>query len=261
MISGSETSSPSAFPLGGAVAFYGSRHGSPFPVSLVVAAVLSAGGSVRVGCAPGVDAAVRSSYEGMLVNHARRERRSKWLGNWPALLPSSQSQDHVSAVREATGSPPWERGFVPSCIRRPFCGSFVSESIRRCHPIKELAQPSLVDRKHELEAVLLRCGVLQRSCVDRLVACISVQLLDDLPRLLVAATQIAWRRARFANPLVERCEVDVERLRRRTVSPGIHEFGVGSRNRWDEQRRTPVYELISPARRSAEVRSGESRRI
>jgi hypothetical protein len=77
MISGSETSSPSSFPLGGAVAFYGSRHGSPFPVSLVVAAVLSAGGSVRVGCAPGVDAAVRSSYEGMLVNHARRERRSK----------------------------------------------------------------------------------------------------------------------------------------------------------------------------------------
>ena len=61
MISGSDTSgSSSALPLGGGGAFYDTRHGSPFPVSPVVAAVLSAGGSVRVGCAPGVDAAVRS---------------------------------------------------------------------------------------------------------------------------------------------------------------------------------------------------------
>lgn len=60
MISSNDTSSPSSFPLGGAVAFCGSRHGSPFPVSPVVAAVLSTGGSVRVGCASGVDAAVRS---------------------------------------------------------------------------------------------------------------------------------------------------------------------------------------------------------
>ncbi len=59
MISGSDTSGPSSFPLSGAVAFCGSRHGSPFPVSPVVAAMLSAGGSVRVVCASGVDAAVR----------------------------------------------------------------------------------------------------------------------------------------------------------------------------------------------------------
>jgi hypothetical protein len=47
-------------PLGGVVAFAGSRHGSPFPVGPVVAAVLEAGGSIRVGCARGVDAAVRA---------------------------------------------------------------------------------------------------------------------------------------------------------------------------------------------------------
>ena len=60
MISGSETSSPASFPLSGPIAFAGSRHGSPFPVALVVRAILSSGGSVRVGCAAGVDAVVRS---------------------------------------------------------------------------------------------------------------------------------------------------------------------------------------------------------
>lgn len=53
-------SGTSAFPLSGVVAFAGSRRGSPLPVSQVVSVVLSAGGSVRVGCASGVDAAVRA---------------------------------------------------------------------------------------------------------------------------------------------------------------------------------------------------------
>jgi hypothetical protein len=47
-------------PLSGVVAFAGSRYGSPFPVLPVVSAVLEAGGSIRVGCAHGVDAAVRA---------------------------------------------------------------------------------------------------------------------------------------------------------------------------------------------------------
>ena len=47
-------------PLAGVVAFAGSRHGSPFPVLPVVSAVLEAGVSIRVGCACGVDAAVRA---------------------------------------------------------------------------------------------------------------------------------------------------------------------------------------------------------
>ena len=47
-------------PLGLVWAFAGSRHGSPWAVGPVVRAVLSSGGFVRVGCARGVDAAVRS---------------------------------------------------------------------------------------------------------------------------------------------------------------------------------------------------------
>src|SRR5215207_7280637 len=73
-----------------------------------------------------------------------------------------------------------------------------SELIRRRHPIKESAHPSLIDPKYELEKVLLHCGVLERTRVDRLVARISVQLLDNLPRLLLAAPQVARCRADFA---------------------------------------------------------------
>jgi len=47
------------FPLATTVAFAGSRHGSPYPVQPVVSAVLNSGGSIRVGCAAGVDHAVR----------------------------------------------------------------------------------------------------------------------------------------------------------------------------------------------------------
>lgn len=43
------------FPLVGAVAVVGSRHGSPFAVAPVIGAILAAGGSVRTGCALGVD--------------------------------------------------------------------------------------------------------------------------------------------------------------------------------------------------------------
>lgn len=55
---------PPAFPLAGVVAFAGSRHGSPFAPAPVVAAVLGAGGTVRVGCACGVDQAVRAAAVG-----------------------------------------------------------------------------------------------------------------------------------------------------------------------------------------------------
>ncbi len=52
--------SPASLPLRGVVAFAGSRHGSPFGVPVLVSGVLAAEGSVRVGCAQGVDACVRS---------------------------------------------------------------------------------------------------------------------------------------------------------------------------------------------------------
>ena len=51
---------PHTLPLGDTVAFAGSRYGSPFSVTVAVEAVLAAGGSIRVGCARGVDQCVRS---------------------------------------------------------------------------------------------------------------------------------------------------------------------------------------------------------
>src|SRR5687768_7152049 len=100
---------------------------------------------------------------------------------------------------------------------RPASSIVASELIGRCHPIEESAQPSPVDRELEPEEALLQRGVLERTCVERLEACISVELLDNLPCLLIAAPQVARGRARFANPTVERCEVGVEGLRRRAV--------------------------------------------
>lgn len=50
------TSAP-AFPLTGVVAVVGSRHGSPYGVAQLAAAVVAAGGSVVTGCAGGVDQA------------------------------------------------------------------------------------------------------------------------------------------------------------------------------------------------------------
>ena len=58
-------------PLSGVVAFAGSRHGSPYPVAPVIAAVLEAGGSIRVGCARGVDAAVRAACPQAVVLQAQ----------------------------------------------------------------------------------------------------------------------------------------------------------------------------------------------
>src|SRR5829696_1559528 len=107
-----------------------------------------------------------------------------------------------------------------------------SKLSRRRHPIQEWAHPPLGDPHDELKEALLRCGVLKRTCVDRLVARFSVELLDNLPRLLVAAPQIARPRARLANPVVDRGEVGVERLRRRSVGPRLHVFGVGGEALW-----------------------------
>jgi hypothetical protein len=58
------------FPLSGAVAVVGSRHGSPYPVAPVVAAILAAGGSVRTGCARGVDSLAAALAPGCVVLRA-----------------------------------------------------------------------------------------------------------------------------------------------------------------------------------------------
>lgn len=50
-----------AFPLAGAVALVGSRHGSPYSVPQFAAAVVAAGGRVVTGCARGVDHTARTT--------------------------------------------------------------------------------------------------------------------------------------------------------------------------------------------------------
>lgn len=66
------------FPLSGVVAFAGSRFGSPYLVEPVVAAVVTAGGSVRVGCARGVDQAVRECCPQAAVLFASDFGVGKW---------------------------------------------------------------------------------------------------------------------------------------------------------------------------------------
>ena len=131
MVFSSDTSGSSSFPLGGAVAFAGSRHGSPFPVTPVVSAVLSAGGSVRVGCASGVDAAVRSCCPSAVVlralsfsgpPHARLAARTRAVVSGASALcvfpPAGGvlGPGSTLAVRCAlsTGIPVWCAGPRPS---------------------------------------------------------------------------------------------------------------------------------------------------
>jgi hypothetical protein len=75
-------------PLSGIVAFAGSRHGTVFPVWPVVQAVLAAGGVVRVGCARGVDAAMRATAPNAVTLEAK---------NFPGL-PAMQLAARTRAV-------------------------------------------------------------------------------------------------------------------------------------------------------------------
>ncbi len=77
--------------------------------------------------------------------------------------------DHAAKVTEVIGVISKRRldglaliKLSPPCSSDALLSSPIvdSELIRRRHPIKESAQPSPVDRKHELEEVLLQSGVL-----------------------------------------------------------------------------------------------------
>jgi len=52
---------PPSFPFSALIAIAGSRYGSPYPVSPVVALIKASGGSIITGCAKGVDLAVRQA--------------------------------------------------------------------------------------------------------------------------------------------------------------------------------------------------------
>lgn len=60
------------------VAIAGSRFGSPYAVEPVVSSILKAGGSIRVGCARGVDQAVRVCCPSATVLSAASFGQGRW---------------------------------------------------------------------------------------------------------------------------------------------------------------------------------------
>lgn len=84
------------------MAVAGSRHGSPWPVAPVLRLVAASGGSVRVGCAAGVDAAVRAacpsvvavraaSFGGPPAARLTRRTRAVVLGSASLGLPRASA--------------------------------------------------------------------------------------------------------------------------------------------------------------------------
>jgi hypothetical protein len=88
------------FSLGIPVAFVGSRYGSPVAVAPVVQAVMAAGGSVRVGCAPGVDAAVRAACPTAVVFRAAS------FGGPPAAALAARTRAVVAGAGALVLFPP-----------------------------------------------------------------------------------------------------------------------------------------------------------
>ncbi|MGI8911236.1 MAG: hypothetical protein ACR2JR_11890 [Rubrobacteraceae bacterium] len=117
------SSSAHSFPLSGIVAFAGSRSGSPFPVSSVISAVFSAGGSVRVGCAPGVDAAVRAACPSAVVLRA-----SSFSGPSRVRL-AARTCAVVAGASALVVFPPAGGGLGPGSLLA------VSEALRRGLPV------------------------------------------------------------------------------------------------------------------------------
>jgi hypothetical protein len=87
-------------PLSGIVAFAGSRHGTVFPVWPVVQAVLAAGGVVRVGCARGVDAAVRATAPNAVTLEAKN------FPGVPAMQLAARTRAVVSGAHALVLFPP-----------------------------------------------------------------------------------------------------------------------------------------------------------
>ena len=65
-----------------------------------------------------------------------------------------------------------------------------SDAVGRRHPVEKRAHTALRDREPQGQGALLQRGVLEPASVDRLIAGVPVQPLDDVPRLVVDAPQI-----------------------------------------------------------------------
>ena len=143
------SSSQHSFPLSGVVAFAGSRHGSPFSVAPVVSAILSVGGSVRVGCASGVDAAVRlllslgCGAPGFIVLRAaacppRRPAPARWS---PVLLPCACFLQRAAPWVTA---PRWRSGVLCPPDFRPGCAGCRPSVSASWSPLRLAGVPGFV---------------------------------------------------------------------------------------------------------------------
>src|SRR5262245_34232003 len=123
------------------------------------------------------------------------------------------------------------------------------EIVGRREPVEELAV-GLCHAEEHPHRLLLRRGVLERPGVERVVAGVADQLLDDSARLLVAAPDVRRLRPHLSDPVVGPREVEVERLRGRPVRLRLDELGVrreaARRLRADEVRRVD-HRLSVPA--------------
>src|SRR5918992_5719190 len=91
---------------------------------------------------------------------------------------------------------------------------------------------TLANREENPCQAFLGCGVAGRSSMNQLIASVLIELLDNFASLIVSAPKVARRRTCLAEPAVQRSEIDVERLRRRTVGLGLHELRVGAEACW-----------------------------
>ena len=108
------------------------------------------------------------------------------------------------------------------------------------HPVDE-PPCSLRDPEPQADGAFLRRGVVQPTRVRGVVPGVSDQLLDDAASFFVSAPDVRGPRSRLAQLVVERREVQVERLGRRPVRLRFDELGVRGeptgRRRADQVRR------------------------
>ena len=88
---------------------------------------------------------------------------------------------------------------------------------RRPHPVEERAEPGLADREHQREMLFERTRLVEPAGVHRLVARVADQLLDLARAPVLRCVEVRRPFRLRVDRVVDRREVEVERLRRRAA--------------------------------------------
>src|ERR671915_1654600 len=123
---------------------------------------------------------------------------------------------------------PARSGTYQACLSRQL---YHLKLVRWRYPVQKRSYP-LANREDGPYQAFLGCGIAERSGINRLITGVLIELLDNFASLVVSAPQVAWCRTCLAEPVVQRSEIDVERLGRWTVRLGLHELRVGAEARW-----------------------------